>query len=207
MDEPHSVWSWQERELFAMAEAYSHLHRGNSAGAIEILQGLITFAERQGLFRSCLRAYLLLVAALDAAGDPAAADRTFEAALRLGQQSGMARAFMEIGAEPVRRRVAARVIAFRKDRNIDLKQAKLLRSLSHWEGVTKSTTLTRLTPREGEVLAAVEKGEADKRIGRRLGVTEHAVRYHLKNIYRKLGVHDRLGAVARAREAGLLTSS
>jgi LuxR family maltose regulon positive regulatory protein len=56
------------------------------------------------------------------------------------------------------------------------------------------------------VLGAVEKGEADKRIGRRLDVTEHAVRYHLKNIYRKLGVHDRLGAVARAREAGLLAS-
>jgi LuxR family maltose regulon positive regulatory protein len=42
----------------------------------------------------------------------------------------------------------------------------------------------------------------DKQIGRRLGITEHAVRYHLKNIYRKLGVHDRVGALSRARDVG-----
>jgi len=207
MDEPQAVWSWQERELFAMAEAYSHLHRGDGTGAVETLQGLVAFAERQGLSRSSLRAYLLLVAALDAVGDTAAADQKFAAALKLGQQSEMARAFMEVGGEPVRRRVAASVTAFRKNRNVDLKQAKLLRSLTQWEGVKRSETLPRLTPREVEVLEAVEKGEADKRIGRRLNVTEHAVRYHLKNIYRKLGVHDRIGAVARAREAGLLASS
>jgi LuxR family transcriptional regulator, maltose regulon positive regulatory protein len=45
----------------------------------------------------------------------------------------------------------------------------------------------------------------DKLIARRLGVSEHAVRFHLKNIYAKTRSHGRLEAVARARELGVLS--
>ena len=41
---------------------------------------------------------------------------------------------------------------------------------------------------------------------RRLSVAEGTVHKHLQNVYRKLGVRDRLGAVLRAQQIGMLRS-
>jgi LuxR family maltose regulon positive regulatory protein len=60
------------------------------------------------------------------------------------------------------------------------------------------------SPRELEVLQHLTRGMQDKVIARRLGVSEHAVRFHLKNIYAKTRVRGRFEAVARARELGVL---
>ena len=59
-----------------------------------------------------------------------------------------------------------------------------------------------LTPRELEVLARLERAR-DKEIARELGLTDNGVRYHVKNIFRKLGVNDRRAAATRARMLGL----
>ena len=60
------------------------------------------------------------------------------------------------------------------------------------------------TAREIEVLEGLGRGERDKEIARRLGITEYGVRYHLKNIYRKLGATGRVDAVRRARSGGVI---
>lgn len=56
------------------------------------------------------------------------------------------------------------------------------------------------SPREFEVLLEVEKGISNKEIARALGMTEHTVKFHLKNIFRKLGVGRRTEALKAARE-------
>ena len=61
-----------------------------------------------------------------------------------------------------------------------------------------------LTPREHMLLGMLSQGLTADAIGRRLSVTVKTVRKHLEHIYRKLGVHDRLLAVERARAEGLL---
>ena len=58
---------------------------------------------------------------------------------------------------------------------------------------------TKLSKREQQVLEELSKGLPDKVIARNLGVTEHTIRFHLKNIFRKLGVHSRLQAVTAAK--------
>jgi LuxR family maltose regulon positive regulatory protein len=63
------------------------------------------------------------------------------------------------------------------------------------------------SPRELDVLQQLDRGLKDKVIARRLGVSEHAVRFHLKNIYTKTRSHGRLEAVARARELGVLSGA
>lgn len=199
-----SMPCWQERELFGMAEAYHHLSEGRPRAATDGLRALIDFAEPRGLERSVLRARLLLVTALDRAGDAAAADAMFDRVLAQGARLGMSRAFAEIGGDEVHRRILARIRALPGSAATDPALLKLLRILARWEDASATVTTTRMTPRETDVLAALEQGGADKLIGRRLGITEHAVRYHLKNIYRKLGVHDRVGALSRARDGGLL---
>jgi DNA-binding NarL/FixJ family response regulator len=51
-----------------------------------------------------------------------------------------------------------------------------------------------LTNRELEILRAVAEGHTNARIGRSLWVTEQTVKFHLSNIYRKLGVANRTEA-------------
>jgi DNA-binding NarL/FixJ family response regulator len=61
-----------------------------------------------------------------------------------------------------------------------------------------------LTEREQEILAAVANGRTTAVISRELWVSEHTVKFHLTNIYRKLGVANRSGAVRYAFEHGLV---
>jgi len=61
-----------------------------------------------------------------------------------------------------------------------------------------------LTEREMEVLTAVARGDRNKEIALALGVTERTVKAHLTNVYNKLGVDSRAGAVSAAIQRGLL---
>ena len=57
-----------------------------------------------------------------------------------------------------------------------------------------------LTDRERSILAAVASGLTTAAISREMWVSEHTVKFHLTNIYRKLGVANRAGAVRYALE-------
>jgi DNA-binding NarL/FixJ family response regulator len=61
-----------------------------------------------------------------------------------------------------------------------------------------------LTSRELEILRAVAEGHTNARIGRQLWVTEQTVKFHLSNIYRKLGVTNRTEASRYALVNGLV---
>jgi DNA-binding NarL/FixJ family response regulator len=67
------------------------------------------------------------------------------------------------------------------------------------------TTAWRLTPREVDVLSAAAEGLSNAQIGRRLWVTEQTVKFHLSNIYRKMGVSNRTEAMRRAISRGLVS--
>lgn len=54
------------------------------------------------------------------------------------------------------------------------------------------------------MLCLLAEAHTATRIGRLLRVEPATVRKHLERVYAKLGVHDRLLAVARARALGLL---
>lgn len=67
------------------------------------------------------------------------------------------------------------------------------------------STLT-LTGRELEVLQLAAKGERNKEMAYKLGITERTVKAHLQSIYQKFGVDSRAAAVAVAAGMGLLDS-
>jgi DNA-binding NarL/FixJ family response regulator len=52
-----------------------------------------------------------------------------------------------------------------------------------------------LTPREMEVLAAIGNGASNKAVARRLGISEHTVKFHVESLFRKLGTTSRAEAV------------
>ncbi len=61
-----------------------------------------------------------------------------------------------------------------------------------------------LTDRERSILEAVATGLTTAAISKNLWVSEHTVKFHLTNIYRKLGVPTRAGAVRYALEHQLV---
>jgi PAS domain S-box-containing protein len=62
----------------------------------------------------------------------------------------------------------------------------------------------RLTPRQQDVLVELARGCSTDGIARMLGISPETVRNHLREIFRRLGVHSRVGAVVRAHELGLV---
>jgi DNA-binding NarL/FixJ family response regulator len=60
-----------------------------------------------------------------------------------------------------------------------------------------------LTDREVTLVRALARGLSNKQISQELWITEQTVKFHLSNIYRKLDVSNRTGAVRWAHEHGL----
>ncbi len=63
-----------------------------------------------------------------------------------------------------------------------------------------------LTEREAAILSGVARGLSNQAIGKELWVTEQTVKFHLTNIYRKLGVANRTEAARYAYQHGLVES-
>lgn len=68
---------------------------------------------------------------------------------------------------------------------------------------TDRRRLPVLTAREEEVLTLIADGRTNSEIARRLVLSDKTVRNHITNLFSKLGVTDRLGAVSLATGAGL----
>jgi DNA-binding CsgD family transcriptional regulator len=62
----------------------------------------------------------------------------------------------------------------------------------------------RITPRELDILTLVAQGHKAEGIARLRRISVGTVRKHLEHVYDKLGCHDRLMAVDKARRLGML---
>lgn len=61
-----------------------------------------------------------------------------------------------------------------------------------------------LTPREIEVLAAIGDGLSNKEAARRLGISQHTVKFHLEAVFRKLDATSRADAVHKGLRQRLI---
>ena len=62
----------------------------------------------------------------------------------------------------------------------------------------------QLTSREHEVLELLAGGFSNRRIARRLGISEHTAKFHVTAVLGKLGAQTRAEAVAQAVRLGLI---
>lgn len=72
---------------------------------------------------------------------------------------------------------------------------------SHRAGVIEEA----LSEREVEILKTLAKDLSNKEIATRLGISDRTVQQHLSNIFSKLGVASRTGAVLKALQRGMIT--
>lgn len=117
------------------------------------------------------------------------------------------------GDEDVRRALQAGMQAYLTK---DVLHDELIRAIrAVYNGETHLTAAVRavltagllpadLSAREMEVLALIVKGKSNKQIGFALGIAEHTVKNHVKNILDKLGVDDRTQAATAAIQRGII---
>jgi len=67
-----------------------------------------------------------------------------------------------------------------------------------------ASPIQALTPREIEVLGMLAEGLGNKTIARRLGISEHTVKFHVSSILTKLNASSRTEAVTLGARQGLI---
>jgi DNA-binding NarL/FixJ family response regulator len=81
------------------------------------------------------------------------------------------------------------------------------RSLTAFTGAAPRTLPGGLSEKEVAVLAELCHGQTNKQIAARLWLSEQTVKFHLRNVYRKLGISSRTEALRYAFEHDLSTSA
>ncbi len=96
--------------------------------------------------------------------------------------------------------------ALANDVHLDRLRAQFLKSLARSvDASRKSVTVNGpFTDAESEILFYLSQGHSNKEIARLIGMSPDTVKYRLKSMFRKIGVHKRIDAVRVAAERGLI---
>ena len=129
------------------------------------------------------------VAMLSAVEDP----QVIEAAFRRG-----ARGYILKSVNPFDLPAAIRQI---------VDESVIHRSLAAVDGGTPAARAGGLSEKEVAVLVELCHGHTNKQIAARLWLSEQTVKFHLRNVYRKLGIKSRTEALRYAYEHDLVTSA
>ena len=193
---------WRGRYMEAFALARYHIRFGDTAQALVLLNGAVRKAEETSAVRFRIKGLILQTMALHEHGDTRAAAEPFKQAVNLGCSRGFYGCFAEEGrslASSVQEIVRTTGIGDMTEDEVEF----VARLLSGICAEDHGTLPHILSARELDVMEQLALGHANKLIARHLGLSEPTVKFHLKNIYAKLGVNKRALAVSVARRYGL----
>jgi len=74
------------------------------------------------------------------------------------------------------------------------------------ESAAASASTGKLSKRQTQLIAMLDKGMSNREIANELDISEHTVKVHLWRLFRRLGVKSRTQALHHARSHGLLSS-
>ncbi|HSB64946.1 MAG TPA: LuxR C-terminal-related transcriptional regulator [Anaerolineales bacterium] len=194
-----------EARLIELCRAWLALGRKEEAAAL-----LDRLAEA-AIGRNGRRIAILALLAAASKDEPDRAYTTLEEALNLAEPEGYLRVFLDAG-EPFQQILKAWLRHRRsqgKSQLISYAQ-RLLKAFE--EPLIMPTKPTRptgliepLSKREMEVLTLIAKGCTNQQIAASLVISIRTVKKHIENIHGKLAVQNRIQAISRARELGLIS--
>ena len=121
----------------------------------------------------------------------------------MSQSSGFVRSFIDAGSEL--EELLQRYMQTPEYETASARHKQHTEKIASYFTATDDYTADQLlSRREQEVLECLAKGSSNKAIARKISVSENTVRFHLKKIFAKLEVNNRLLAVSRARERKLI---
>jgi LuxR family maltose regulon positive regulatory protein len=176
--------------------------------ALYLLERLNRLVGKEDLLRDRIRVVIVQSVALQRLGQTEAAILQLETALHLAEPEGYIRSIIDEG--PV---MAELLSAYWNVQQGSLLRDNPLVSLAYVEQLLQALNVTPeeelppkeiLTGQETKVLLLITGGLSNKEIAIRLNITVETVKFHIKNVYRKLGVNNRVQALQRAKELMVL---
>ena len=191
--------TWREMESIACARLQLLIAEHRFDAARELAEALLGTVRDKGLRRTEMRGLAMAMVVEHAAGMRERARARLIEYLELYRETSYARSLI------LERTVVLDILEGLDDRldpdlqSLAASAARLLR-----EGPPRDPEgLGTVTPQERQILGLLERLR-NKEIANELGLSEDGVRYHLKKIYRKIGVNNRFEAVRWAHATGVL---
>lgn len=202
------------REIHERIQVEFHLDSQQNKQALAIINTHIKLAEKQGHFRYLIELLLSRSKVFKRLRqlDDALAD--ISRALELASPSKFYRLFLDAGDEihELLRNIAKAGMSQQHESSIEFigKINQLLstnttaKSQRSQSSEPVAALLEPLTRRERQMLDKITMGETNKQIAEQLFISEQTVKWHLHQLYQKLGVKNRTSAIAKAKALGLI---
>jgi LuxR family maltose regulon positive regulatory protein len=176
-----------------------------------LLQGLLASAKAGERTTRMIEILLLQALAFQARGDLDRGLNTLAQAFVLAEPEGFVRIFVDEGPE------MARLLYTALGKGIAPAYTQRLLAAFPFDEAEQSAPssppdgetglIEPLSERELEVLELIATGISNQEVASRLFLSLNTIKVHTRNIYSKLGVNNRIQAVARARGLGILPDS
>lgn len=172
--------------------------------AEDLAERLLEAAQENGRGKDVIDFLILTALAYHLKGTYDRALDSIDQALTLAQPEGFVRVFVDEGPPMA----ALLTYALQNGLHIDYIKQLLAEFPQPAETVSMIAGLMEpedvLTPRQTEILAAIASGLSTQQIVEALVISPHTARTHIKNIFERLEVHNRVQAVEVARERNLI---
>lgn len=186
---------WRERDTAIQTYIRLCIAEGRPEEALDSARLLVRLGQSGGRLRTVIKGLILAGLAQLAQGEADAAQADLLRAVLLAYPEGFVAPFAEEGAQ-----LSSLIDAVSNDDSIDAYARRHLdevrRAIS---SAMVGTENGQLNPREQEIIGHLAEGLSNKVIARRMGITDHTVKFHLKKIFSKLEVSSRRAAVAKVQ--------
>ncbi len=177
---------------------------------VSLLKSLVAELSELGSRYACNEVRILCCTALDSIGERQQAYDCLSECLKHGAVIGFRRSFLDEGEAMALLLLDYRDSGIANDYLDELISAFTV-ELEMPTGVATEVSCADgesagISQRELEILTLIEKGLSNKEISRVAGISLGTVKWHIKNIYRKLEVSSRTQAVSEAKTQGLMKS-
>ena len=199
--------TWREKQLSLVSLARLAIYQGEAANIIESLKSAIEKAEKYGRQGIIIELSVILSLAYFDLEDRDLCVAALRKALHVAVAESYKRVFVKEGAMMARMlKVVIRHVGVAEMPNETVSfLAALLTDLKSGDSSNDlADERSILTERELAVLDELVKGSVNKIIARNLDLSLATIKFHLSNIYKKLGVSSRVMAVAVAKKKNLI---
>jgi len=185
--------SWRELELRMWVEANLFYQRSDYEKATRTAQAIADFGVEKNIARMSVKGYALIAAIFSKQDRMGGALRALEALLPYAAKNGYLRPVQWFSSE-----IQTTIDGVDNER-ITTRLSPIIGALDLDNSQSDNPNFSI---HEINVIHQLKNGLQDKQIARKLGVTEHAVRYHLKKIYQKTHARNRTEAIRNINEFG-----
>lgn len=210
-NEPRAFDFIQEVEDITRARFY--LHQGQPDLTLQLLNSIRAATETSGRKGHLIEILVLAALAHQAVGQDQEATETFSRALEIAEPQGYVRTFIDVGrpmagllykalAQDIMPDYVRQLLALFPVNETTSSSAPE-RSETSLDASTERELIEPLSERELEVLQLMAGGASNQEIAETLVIALTTAKKHVSNIIRKLGVDNRMQAVAKGRNLGL----